>query len=199
MRYPLSTYTDGSFIHINTSASTLVHTEASDVGTKYIRIIGFNRGRKSRNISFQFNDTNAVFVTVQPTGNPQILIPDIPIYNHSNTLNIHTSLRQSSDAWNIPDNMSDLIVLNQGQVIGITASSVTADVSAQPILLHIQDSRRTDTDIDHLKGSESIIELYQTNGIIALDIIEPGQNLVYGNLRVFPNSGVYIYGDIFVD
>lgn len=199
MRYSLSTYTDGSFIELDTSVSTLVHREDAEVGTRYVRIVGFNRGKRSRSISFTFNDTEAVYATVQPNGTPQILVPDIPIYNNGNGIDIYTSLRQSALAWNIPENINDLIVLDQGKVVGIVLSNLSASSSAQPILLHVTDSRRSDTDMDPSKGSESIIELYQNNGSVALEIINSGHNLADGNLLVRLKSGVYIYGDIFAD
>jgi len=170
-----------------------------DSGTRYIRIIGFNRGKTSRNISFTFNDVEAIYATVQPTGNSQILVPDIPIYNNGNGIDIYASLRQSVLAWNIPQNIEDLIVLDQGIVTGIVISNITANLSAQPLLIHVTDSRRSDTDVDPSKGSEAILEIHQTNGSVSVQVIESGYNLESGNLRVSLNSGIHIYGDIFSD
>ena len=197
MRYSLSIHTDGSYIPIDTNTSTLVHREDADSGTRYVRIVGFNRGKRSRNISFSFNDVEALYATVQPTGNPQILVPDIPIYNNGSGIDIYTSLRQSALAWTIPENIEESIVLDQGKVVGLDVSNFTADVSAQPLLVHITDSRRSNTDVDPSKGSEAILEIYQTNGSIAVEVIEVGYSFERGNLRVSLNSAVYIYGDIF--
>lgn len=199
MRYSLSTHTDGSFLPIDTSTSTLVHREDANSGTRYIRIIGFNRGKLSRNISFIFNDVEALYATVQPTGTPQILVPDIPIYNNGNGIDIYTSLRQSALSWTLPQNLEETIVLDQGKVVGLVLSNVLSDSSAQPLLMHVTDSRRSNTDVDPSKGSDAILEIYQENGSIAIEVIEPGYNLETGNLRVSLNSAVYIYGDIFIE
>lgn len=199
MRYSLSTNTDGSYIPMDINNSTLVHREDTKSGTRYIRIIGFNRGKRARNISFTFNDVEALYATVQPTGNPQILIPDMPIYNNGNGIDIYTSLRQSALAWTLPQNIEDTIVLDQGKVVGLALSKFTADSSAQPLLVHVTDSRRSNTDVDPSKGSDSIIEIYQINGSIAVEVIEAGYNFESGSLRVSLTTAVYIYGDIFSD
>ena len=199
MRYPLSTYTDGSYLPIDINASTLVHREDANLGTRYIRIIGFNRGKRARNISFTFNDVEALYATVQPTGNPQILIPDMPIYNNGNGIDIYTSLRQSALAWTLPQNIEDTIVLDQGRVVGVALSNFTADSNAQPLLVHVTDSRRSNSDVDPSKGSDAIIEIYQTNGSVAVEVIEAGYNFESESLRVNLSSSVYIYGDIFSD
>jgi hypothetical protein len=199
MRYSLSTHTDGSYLPIDINTSTLVHREDANSGTRYIRIIGFNRGQRARNISFSFNDVEALYATVQPTGNPQILIPDIPIYNNGIGLDIYSSLKQSVFAWILPQNIEDTIVLDQGRVVGLDTSTFTVDSSAQPLLVHVSDSRRSNTDVDPSKGSEAIIEIYQTNGSIAVEVVEAGYNFESGSLRVSLKSAVYIYGDIFSD
>ena len=199
MRYSLSTHTDGSYLPLDISTSTLVHREDANTGTRFIRVIGFNRGKKARNISFIFNDVEALYATVQPTGNSQILVPDIPLYNNGTGIDIYTSLRQSALAWTLPQNIENNIVLNDGEVIGLDLSNFAADASAQPLLVHVTDSRRSNTDVDPSKGSDAIIEIYQTNGSIAVEIIEPGYNFESESLRVSFKSAVYIYGDIFVD
>lgn len=199
MRYSLSTHTDGSYLPLDINTSTLAHREDANSGTRYIRIIGFNRGKRSRNISFNFNDVEALYATVQPTGNPQILVPDIPMYNNGTGIDIYASLRQSALAWTFPQNIEETIVLDQGRVIGLALSNFTADSSAQPLLIHVTDSRRSNSDIDTSKGSDSIIEIYQTNGSIAVEVIEPGYNFESGSLRVSLKSAVYFYGDIFSD
>ena len=199
MRYSLSTHTDGSYLPLDAYSSTLVHREDAGAGTRYIRIVGFNRGKRPRNISFSMNDVEAIYATVQPTGNSQILVPDIPIYNNGSGIDIYASVRQSVLAWNIPQNIEDLIVVEQGAVIGIVVSNFTADESAQPLLIHVTDSRRSDTDVDISKGSEAILEIHQTNGSVAVEVVEAGYNLESGNLRVNFNSGIHIYGDIFSD
>lgn len=197
MRYPLSTHTDGSFLTIDTSLATLVHREDTESGTRYIKVVGFNRGKRARNLSFTFNDTEAVYATVQPGGNPQILVPDIPIFNQGSGIDIYASIRQSVFAWSIPDALIDLVVLDEGKAIGLVSSNITADASAQPMLLHVTDSRRSDTDIDPSKGSDAIIEIYQKNTSIFVEILEAGYNLVHGNITVSLKSGVYIYGNTF--
>lgn len=199
MRYSLSTHTDGSYLPIDINTSTLVHREDANSGTRYIRIIGFNRGKRARNISFTFNDVEALYATVQPTGNPQILVPDMPLYNNGTGIDIYTSLRQSELAWTLPQNIENTIVLDQGRVVGLALSNFTADSSAQPLLVHVTDSRRSHSDVDPSKGSDSIIEIYQTNGSIAVEVIEAGFNFESGSLRVILKSAVYIYGDIFLD
>lgn len=199
MRYSLSTHTDGSYIPLDISTSTLVHREDANTGTRFIRVIGFNRGKKGRNISFSFNDVEALYATVQPTGNSQILVSDIPLYNNGTGIDIYASLRQSALAWTLPQNIENNIVLNNGEVIGLDISNFAADASAQPLLVHVTDSRRSNTDVDPSKGSDAIIEIYQTNGSIAVEIIEPGYNFESGSLCVSFKSAVYIYGDIFVD
>lgn len=200
MRYFLSTYTDGSYLPLDVSTSTLVHRENANSGTtRYIRVNGFNRGKRARNIAFSFNDVEALYSTVQPTGNHQILVPDIPLYNNGSGIDMYASLRQSALAWTLPQNIEDTIVLNNGEVIGLDLSNFAADSSAQPLLVHVEDSRRSNTDVDPSKGSDAIIEIYQTNGSIAVEIIEPGYKFESGSLRVSFKSGVYIYGDIFSD
>jgi hypothetical protein len=199
MRYSLSTHTDGSFLSLDHDTSTLVHREDANSGTRYIRIVGFNRGKRARNVSFSFNDVEALYVTVQPTGTPQILVPDIPIYNTGTGIDIYASLRQSVQAWTVPENMHENIALDQGKVVGIVLSGFAADTSAQPLLIHVTDSRRSNTDVDPSKGSDAIIELYQKNGSIAIEIIDPGYNFDNEHLRVNLSSSVYIYGDIFSD
>lgn len=199
MRYSLSTHTDGSYLPLDINTSTLVHREDANSGTRYIRVIGFNRGKKARNISISFNDAEALYATVQPTGNSQILVPDVPIYNNGTGIDIYASLRQSALAWTLPQNIEDTIVLNQGEIVGIDLSNFAADASAQPLLIHVTDSRRSNTDVDPSKGSDSILEIYQTNGSIAVEVIEPGYNFESGSLRVSLKSAVYIYGDIFLD
>lgn len=199
MRYSLSTHTDGSYLPLDINTSTLVHREDANTGTRYIRVVGFNRGKRARNISFSFNDVEALYATVQPTGNSQILVPDIPIYNNGTGIDIYASLRQSALAWTLPQNIENTIVLNNGEVIGLDLSNFAADASAQPLLVHVTDSRRSNTDVDPSKGSDAIIEIYQTNGSIAVEIIEPGYKFESGSLRVSLKSAVYIYGDIFVD
>jgi len=199
MRYSLSTNTDGSYLPLDINTSTLVHREDANSGTRYIRIIGFNRGKKARNISFSFNDVEAIYTTVQPTGNSQILVPDIPIYNNGTGIDIYASLRQSALAWTFPQNIENTIVLNHDKVVGIDLSNFAADASAQPLLVHVTDSRRSNTDVDPSKGTDSIMEIYQINGSIAVEVIEPGYNFESGNLRVSFKSAVYIYGDIFLD
>jgi len=199
MRYSLSTHTDGAFLSIDTNTSTLIHREDINSGTRYIRIIGFNRGKRTRSISFSFNDVEALYSTVQPTGNPQILVPDVPIYNTGTGIDIYTSLKQVALAWTFPQNLEEMIVLDQGEVVGLSLSNITADPSAQPLLIHVTDSRRSNTDVDPSKGSDAILEIYQTNGSIAVEIIEAGYNFESVSLRVSLNSGIYIYGDIFSD
>ena len=199
MRYSLSTHTDGSYLPLDIDTSTLIHREDANSGTRYIRIIGFNRGKRARNISFSFNDVEALYATVQATGNPQILVPDIPIYNNGIGIDIYASLKQSALAWTFPPNIEDTIVLSQGKVVGLDLSNFTADASAQPLLIHVTDSRRSITDLDQSKGSNSIIEIYQTNRSIAVEVIDPGYNFESGSLRVSFKSAVYIFGDIFVD
>lgn len=199
MRYSLSTYTDGSFLPLDHDTSTLVHREDANSGTRYIRINGFNRGKRARNISFSFNDVEALYATVQPTGTPQILVPDIPVYNTGTGIDIYASLRQSVQAWTLPQNIQENIALDQGKVVGIIVSGFVADPSAQPLLIHVTDSRRSNTDIDPSKGSDAIIEIYQKNGSIAVEIIDPGYNFETEYLRVSLSSSVYIYGDIFSD
>lgn len=199
MRYSLSTHTDGSYLPLDASSSVLVHREVAGSATRYIRIVGFNRGKIPRNITFSFNDVEAIYATVQPTGNPQILVPDVPIYNSGSGIDIYASLKQSALAWNIPQNIEDLIVLDQGRVIGIVLTNIIANESAQPLLIHITDSRRSNTDVDPSKGSEAILEIHQTNGSVSVKVIESGYNLQNGNLRVSLNSGIYVYGDIFSD
>ena len=199
MRYSLSNYTDGSYLSLDVNTSTLLHREDANSGTRYIRVIRFNRGKRARNISFTFNNVEALYATVQPTGNSQILVPDIPIYNTGTGIDIYASLRQSALAWTFPQNIEDTIVLNNGEVVGIDLSNFVADESAQPLLVHITDSRRSNTDVDPSKGSESILEIYQTNGSIDVEVIEHGYNFERGSLRVSFKSAVYIYGDIFLD
>jgi hypothetical protein len=60
-------------------------------------------------------------------------------------------------------------------------TNVSADTDAQPLLIHVQDSRRSSTDIDPDKGSEAIIEIYQTNGSVAVEILKSGFNLLNGS------------------
>ena len=198
MRHPLSTYTDGSFLPLDTVSSTLVHRADANTSTTYVRIIGYNRGKRVRKVSFIFNDEEAIYASVQPTGNAQILVPDIPLYNNGN-IDVYSSLKQSVSAWNIPDNIDDIVLLDNGQVVGIVVTNVSADTDAQPLLIHVQDSRRSSTDIDPDKGSEAIIEIYQTNGSVAVEILKSGFNLLNGSTQTDLRSGVYFYGDIFVE
>ena len=120
MRYSLSTHTDGSYLPLDMNTSTLVHRENANSGTRYIRVIGFNMGKRARNISFSFNDVEALYATVHPTGNSQLLVPDIPILNNGNGIDMYASLRQSALAWTLPQNIEDTIVLNHGEVVGLS-------------------------------------------------------------------------------
>lgn len=195
MRNPLSSYTDGSFVPLDTTSSTLVHREDAGPATKYLRVVGFNRGRRSRDVSFLLNDEEALYASVQPSGSAQLLVPDLPVYNSG--VEVYASLRQPVSAWGLPEDLSSLIVLEGGAVIGVIIANVTASVDAQPILVHVQDSRRPATDIDPGKGSEAIVELYQRNGSVAVDIIQRGHSLAGGDIQARVHSGVFIYGDIF--
>lgn len=198
MRHPLSTYTDGSFLPLDTALSTLVHRQDANTSTTYVRIMGYNRGKRVRNVSFIFNDEEAIYASVQATGNAQILVPDIPLYNNT-SIDVYCSLKQSVSAWNIPDNINDIILLENGQVVGIVVANISANTDAQPLLIHVQDSRRSTTDIDPDKGSEAIIEIYQTNGSVAVEILKSGFNLLSDNIQTDLRSGIYFYGDIFVE
>ena len=199
MRYSLSTHTDGSFVPVDYNTSTLVHREDANSGTRYVKVVGFNRGKRPRNISFSFNDTEALYATVQPTGTPQILVPDIAIYNIGSGIDIYASLRQSAQAWTLPQNIEENIAIDQGKVVGLVLTGFVADPSAQPLLIHVTDSRRSNVDVDPSKGSDAIIEIYQNNGSISVEIIDSGYNFEIENLRVSLVSGIYIYGDIFSD
>tara|TARA_B100000676_G_scaffold300338_2_gene345884 strand:- start:522 stop:1118 length:597 start_codon:yes stop_codon:yes gene_type:complete len=198
MRQSLSTQTDGSFLPLDVNTSTLIHRAQDDVN-EYVRVIGFNRGKRVRNVCFIFNDTEAVYTSVQPTGNAQILLPDIPLYNAANGIEIYAALKQPISAWNIPDSLDNLIILDNGKVAGLVISNITASSGAQPLLIHVQDSRRSHTDIDPTKGAEAILEIFSTNGSVAVEIINPGHSLVNGHIQSSLHSGVYFYGDIFIE
>ena len=197
MRQPLSTYTDGSFMALHPTSLTLIHNEAANTETAYVRIVGFNRGRRARNITFVFNGDEAIYASVQPSGGPQLLVPDLPVYNSGSGMQVHASLRQQPGAWTLPDNLADIIILQGGEVAGLFISNITATTDAQPLLLHIQDSTRAATDIDPNKGSDAIVELYQTSGAVAVDVVDSGHNLAVGSLLVNIQSGIFVYGDVF--
>lgn len=199
MRAALSTNTDGSFLPLEPQSVTLLHREQATSGTRYLRVSGFNIGKRARKITFLFNDVDSVYATVQPTGVPQILVPDLPLYNSGSGIDIYASLKQSVSSWTFPENLNDLVLLQDGSVAGIILANVTATNDAQPILIHIEDSRRTDGDVDPQKGSEAILELYQVNGSIGVDIIFSGYNLLSDSLQASVSSGVYLFGDIFSD
>jgi hypothetical protein len=198
-RSSLSTFTDGSYISLDASVSTLIHRETAATNTSFIKISGFNRGKRTRNITFLFDDTEALYASVQPTGSSQILVPDVPIYNTGTGIDIYATLRHSTSSWQLPDDLKDIITISNGKLLGVILTGVSATANAQPILLHVKDSRRSNTDIDINKGSEAIIELFQVNGSVAVEIIYPGYNLVHDNIDVHIHSGVYLFGNVFSD
>eukprot|EP00965_Chrysotila_dentata_P045028 1495491-Pleurochrysis_carterae.AAC.2 len=78
-------------------------------------------------------------------------------------------------------------------------STISADTHAQPILLTIHDKGRSNTDMDPQKGTEALIELFQENGAIGVEVISAGRNFDANSLRVDVSAGVYLFGDLFVD
>lgn len=194
-RNQLSSFTDGSFLTVDVFLSSLIHREqTSDI--KYLRISGFNRGKRPRNLVFSFNDSAYVYSSVK-SGASQMLIPGVPMYNSGTGIDVYVSVRHSVGAWSLPSNLSDVVVLNNGSVSGIYINSVSASVDAQPILLIITDSTRTDSDVDPSKGTEAIIELFQQNGIVSTEIIQEGYNFVPDSLHIKMSSGVFLFGDVF--
>ena len=197
-RTQLSTFTDGSFLALDPTTPILVHTDTTPE-KKYLRISGFNRGRRARNISFSFNDVESMFASVQPTGSSQLLIPNLQLYNPGTGLDITAALRQSSSAWTLPVDLAPVIAISSGSVTGLLLTSFAATIDAQPILLTVSDARRTFSDLDPTKGSEAILELHQENGSISVDVLTPGYNLSGSDINVTISSGVYLFGDIFQD
>lgn len=199
MRTNLSTYINGSFLPVSFLQRTLVHVEDTSSNVKYIRVVGFNVGKRQRNVVFSFNNVNAIWASVQPTGNPQILLPDIPVYNSGNGVKIDISMDHGIDAWQFPNDIANIVAVEDGRVIGVSTLNIMATSNAQPVIVHVEDSMRSNTDIDPLKGSEAIVELYQIDGIVRVDILNQGYGLTSDNLSVQVLTGVYFYGDIFSD
>tara|TARA_Y100000741_G_scaffold321710_1_gene271016 strand:+ start:570 stop:1169 length:600 start_codon:yes stop_codon:yes gene_type:complete len=197
-REQLSTFTDGSFLALDPTESVLIHTDTTH-SRKYIRLSGFNRGKRARSVSFSFNGVESIFASVQPTGSSQLLIPNLQLYNPGTGIDVTAALRQSPSAWTLPVDLPSVIAISNGSVTGLLLTSFAASVDAQPILLTVSDSRRMATDIDPTKGSEAIIEVYQNNGSIAVEVITAGYNLSNTDMDVTVSSGVYFFGDIFQD
>ena len=196
-RETLSTFTDGTFLEPAALTSTLVHRELSITGMNYLRLSGFCRGHKPRKLVFLFNDTEALYATVQPTGSTQLLIPNLPLYNTGTGIDIYCALDQSSGAWALPHNLHEVIIIGEGRVTGMLLSQITATANAQPILVTIRDSRRADGDIDPDKGSDALLELSQDNSSVSVTVIQPGYQLLPDYMHAAASSGVWLCGDVF--
>ena len=196
-REALSTFTDGTFLELAALTSTLVHRETSTTGMNYLRLSGFCRGRKPRKLAFLFNDTTALYATLQPTGSTQLLVPNLPLYNTGNGIDIYCALDQSSSAWTLPTNLQELLIISEGHVTGMLLGPIATTPNAQPILVTVRDSRRSDGDIDPDKGSEALLELSQDNSSVSVTVIHPGYQLLPDSIQTTVSSGVWLCGDVF--
>ncbi len=195
VRTQLDTFVDGSFLEVDAFVSTLVH-RASGAGTHYLKISGFNRGLQPRRLNFTIGDQSSVFATLQPTGNTQLLVPHLPLFNTGTGLDIFASMQQSVNAWSLPTDLTSVVNLQGGRVVGIITLNISALNDAQPILLIITDSRRATGDLDVSKGTEAIVELHQQNGSIGINILNSGENMDGLFVSVTASSGVFLYGDV---
>lgn len=198
-RSQLSTFVQGAPIALDAFSPTLLHT-ASGLNTQYIRISGFTRGRRARLLRFDFDGKAGMYALLRPHGQIQSLVHGLPLYNMGHGVEVTVSMHHSSStAWELPLDLPPLLLLTDGVVSGMITSTISADENAQPILLTIHDTGRSNTDMDPQKGTEALIELFQENGAIGVDVISGGRNFDANSLRVDVSAGVYLFGDLFVD
>ena len=196
-RRRLSTFNGGAFLPLDPFAPTVVHRDALEI-TRYVRVSGFNRGARARAVSFVINGTEALYSAVQPNGNSQLLMPNLPLYNTGGAgLEIHAR-SSGAGAWTLRDDMQHAVVLRDGRVDGIMPNGLAASADAQPILLIITDARRTGGNaLDPRLGGEAIVELYPLDGgSVGADVLASGGNFEYAHLHVHVSSGVFLLGDL---
>lgn len=215
-RAPLSTFVNGSFLPIDAFAPTLVHTDTL-AEKKYVRVSGFNRGRKARAVVVDIDGVPCIHASVQPTGSFQLLVPNLPLYNSPEAgIDVHVAVRHqqqpgAADAaapWTLPSAalLASAVQLDaDGRVVGLAVQSFAATADAQPILVVVEDARRSADeaggsadDVDPAKGSEAIVELSQQNGSIGVEVIRPGHNFAQEHLRARVTSGLFVVGSVLI-
>lgn len=197
VRHQLSTFDGGRFVSLDVSSSTLLHTINTE-GTHFIRISGFNRGRRDRKISFLFDNQETVFTTVKPTGNSQLLLPHIPIFNALG-MTASAKIQHSTNAWTFPLDLTQMVNIDNGSVLAVVVLNVIATPDAQPVLLKVSDSRRDNNSAVAGLGREALIELYVENSTVAFEILDGGEGLHGSFLKVDLLTGIFLFGDVFVE
>lgn len=192
-REELSTYTDGSLIEMKFDEDVLIHY-ASGERTQYINLSMYNQGSAHRDVIVKIGSSE-LNIRVNSTKRIQKVLPNLRLYNIGSGIAISCSPNNKT-AWTLPDNIQDTITILNGSISSINTTSFTCTFDSIPLLLHVTDSRRSNTDIDPNKGTVGIIELNKVNGVINFNIIDQGRAFDQNNLAVSKKYGILVFGSL---
>ena len=83
--------------------------------------------------------------------------------------------------------------------MAVVVLNVIATPDAQPVLLKVSDSRRDNNSAVAGLGREALIELYVENSTVAFEILDGGEGLHGSFLKVDLLTGIFLFGDVFVE